>query len=171
VTTRSAEEILKAIRPIVAALRAAGRTIGADNLATTISEIEAAYEGKARKTMTGAQARALIASATTVEGSALEQFAEMKKELIKAYPGMAKSVFGELTVAEKKALAARKARDKAAFDGPIAESPEPVIDARFVVQRQAEAIPVDPPETFLLPIAEFPDDGPVRERIIEDGSR
>jgi hypothetical protein len=75
---------------------------------------------------------------------------------------MAKSVFGELTVAEKKAIAARKARDKAAFDGPIAESPEPVIDARFVVQRQPEAVPVDPPEVITLPIAEYPDDNPVR---------
>jgi HK97 family phage prohead protease len=171
VVTRGADDILKAIRPIVAKLRAAGRTIGADNLATTISEIESAYEGKARTTMTGTQARAMIESATAVEGNALVQFAEMKKALIRSFPAMARDVFGELTATERKALAARKARDKAAFDGPVAESPEPVFDARFAVQRQPEAIPVDPPEVITLPIAEYPDDSPIRAQIVEDGSR
>ncbi|HYU07550.1 MAG TPA: HK97 family phage prohead protease [Thermoplasmata archaeon] len=132
--TGDVQTILTAVRPIVAALRSAGRTIGADNLARTLDELDAAYDGKAAgKTMTGTQARALIASATTVEGNALVQFAEMKKEVIRSYPGMAKSVFGELTTSEKKALAAQKARAKAAFDGPPAEWVEPEIDARFRV--------------------------------------
>lgn len=48
----------------------------------------------------------------SIEGTALEMFADMKKDLIKAFPEMARTVFGELTKDEQAAIRQKKLREK-----------------------------------------------------------
>jgi HK97 family phage prohead protease len=60
----------------------------------------------------GGLPRTLAPPASTVQGNALEMFASMKRDLIKTFPEMAKSVFGELTADELAAVRQKKLREK-----------------------------------------------------------
>jgi HK97 family phage prohead protease len=60
----------------------------------------------------GGLPRTLAPPASTVQGNALEMFASMKRDLIKTFPEMAKSVFGELTAEEQAAVRQKKLREK-----------------------------------------------------------